>query len=73
VIVVKDMLYAVVGLIAAALAAFFFYSYVSHKGPGDPGMMNFVLSIVCLLAALACGGLFLSGRVNRKEDIHITE
>jgi hypothetical protein len=32
-----------------------------------------VLGIVFILAAIALGGLFLSGRVNREEDIHITE
>jgi hypothetical protein len=29
--------------------------------------------IVFLLATVGFGGLFLSGRVNKSEDIHITE
>jgi len=32
-----------------------------------------VLMFLGILAAVAFGALFLVGRVNRKEDIHITE
>jgi len=32
-----------------------------------------VLGILAIVGAVVFGGLFLSGRVNKKEDIHITE
>lgn len=32
-----------------------------------------VLMILFLIATLAFGGMFLSGRVNRNDDVHITE
>lgn len=65
----KDMLYAVLALVSAIIAAFSFYKFTS--GPGET--MYIVLAIVFLLATIALGGLFLSGRVNKNEDIHITE
>jgi hypothetical protein len=32
-----------------------------------------ILALLGIVATVAFGGLFLSGRVNKKEDIHITE
>jgi hypothetical protein len=69
VIFVKDMLYAVLALVSAIIAAFSFYKYTS--GPGET--MYIVAAIVFLLATIVLGGLFLSGRINKNEDIHITE
>lgn len=63
------MLYAVLALVSAIIAAFSFYKFTS--GPGET--MYIVLAIVFLLATIVLGGLFLSGRVNKNEDIHITE
>ena len=65
----KDMLYAVLALIAAIIAAFSFYSYTSS----NDNKTYLVAAIVFALATVVLGGLFLSGRVNKKEDIHITE
>lgn len=69
VIFVKDMLYAVLALVSAVLAAFSFYRYTS--GPGET--MWIAGAIIFILATVVLGGLFLSGRVNKNEDIHITE
>ena len=68
-IFVKDMLYALLALVSAVLAALSFYKYVSGGGQtlDIPGTIIFVLLTVIL------GGLFLSGRVNKNEEIHITE
>ena len=65
----KDMLYALLALVAAVAAAFSFYKYTSSND--DKTFL--VLAIVFALATVVLGGLFLSGRVNKKEDIHITE
>jgi uncharacterized membrane protein len=69
VIFVKDMLYAVLALITALIAAFFFYRYVAS----DENTMNIVIAVICVILTIVFGGLFLSGRVNRTDDIHITE
>jgi uncharacterized membrane protein SirB2 len=59
-------LLAVVALVLTAL------SFWKYTGSGD-NKMWLVLTIVLLVAFLALGGMFLSGRVNRNDDIHITE
>ena len=66
----KDMLYAVLALIFLAVAGFSFYEYVTT--PGDI-KLYLAGAIVSVLLAVVLGGLFLSGRVNKNDDIHITE
>ncbi len=63
------MLYALLALVTAIAAAFSFYKYTSS----DDNKIFLVGAIVFVLATIALGGLFLSGRVNKNEDIHITE
>lgn len=60
-------LFAVVSLALTALA---FWQFKSN--PGD-NTMWLVGVIVFLVATLIFGGLFLSGRVNKNDDVHITE
>lgn len=55
-------------LIALVLFALSFYKYVTVAGT-----MWLIGWIVFLIATIAFGGMFLSGRVNKGEDIHITE
>ncbi len=69
----KDMLYAVVALISVIAAGFFFYNYVSPADAESANALYFVLALLFLVITLVCGALFLSGRVNKTEDIHITE
>ena len=68
----RDLLYAVLALISIALAAFFFYQY-TRQGSADVGYFRFIVAAIFALLAIVFGGLFLSGRVNKTEDIHITE
>ncbi len=63
------MLYALLALVSAIAAAFSFYSYTSS----DDNKVYLVAAIVFALATIVLGGLFLSGRVNKGDDIHITE
>ena len=65
----KDMLYAVLALVTALIAAFFFYSYVKS----EEYTLYIVIAILAVILTIVFGGLFLSGRVNRTDDIHITE
>lgn len=59
-------LFAVVSLVLTALS---FYLYRNSGG----NALWFVPVAIFLLATLFFGGMFLSGRVNKGEDIHITE
>lgn len=63
------MLYAVLALVSALLAAGSFYWLQMKEG----GMLALVLGIVFVILTVAFGAAFLSGRVNKTEDIHITE
>ena len=67
-IFVKDMLYAVLALVAAVGAVLSWLQYT-----GSANMLFLVLFGVLIVATIALGAMFLSGRVNKKEDIHITE
>jgi hypothetical protein len=58
-------LLAAVSLLLTIVSFWLFYSRESTIG--------LVAAIVFLVATVGLGGVFLSGRVNRKEDIHITE
>jgi uncharacterized membrane protein SirB2 len=68
VIFVKGTLSGLLAFVAIVLFALSFYKYVT-----DAGTLWLVGWIVFLLVAIAFGGMFLSGRVNKGEDIHITE
>ena len=65
----KDMLYAVLAVVSAVIAAFSFYKYTSSAD----NKVFLIGAIIFILATIVLGGLFLSGRVNKNEDIHITE
>lgn len=64
------MLYGLMALVSLILTVVCFYLYFGNQGAN---MLYLVLAIVFLIATVGLGGFFLSGRVNRKEDIHITE
>ena len=64
----KDLLYAVLALIVAGAAAYFFYKFQTAKD-----QTSLIIGIALALLAIVLGGLFMYGRVNTHEDIHITE
>lgn len=66
---VKGILNGLLAVISLIVAAASFYYYTQS---GD-NKLFLVSAIVFLIVGLALGGLFLSGRVNKTEDIHITE
>ena len=68
------MLYAVVALISVVVAIWQFYAYLSQNVPkGQESSTSLIVGIICAIVAIVFGGLFLSSRVNRTEEIHITE
>ena len=64
------MLYAVGALISAIIAA---GCLISIRGQTDGGILPIVIGIVFAILTIIFGALFLSSRVNKTEDIHITE
>ena len=67
----KDSLFAILALVSAAVAAFFFYRLQTSGNEGSS--MNLILGIVFALAAVGLGAFYMFNKVNRHEDIHITE
>jgi heme/copper-type cytochrome/quinol oxidase subunit 4 len=61
-----NLLFAVVSVVLTLLS---FWMYRSSPD----NTLWLIGVIVFLIATLVFGGLFLSGRVNKGEDIHITE
>lgn len=66
----KGMLNGVLALISLVIAAVSFYSYTRTSPPNN---LYLILFIIFALMMIVFGGLFLSGRINKSEDIHITE
>lgn len=58
-------LLAVVAFVGAIL------SFMSYQRSGETTM--FLITIVCILATLGFGGVFLAKKMSNKEEIHITE
>lgn len=72
----KNVIYIVLSLIAAIVGIWQMYLYIESVKPRSNAagnLTNLIVSIVCIVAALALGGLFLSGRVNKDEELHITK
>lgn len=65
----KDMLYAVLAIVSAVIAAVSFFYYTKSSD----NRLFLVSAIVFVLVTVILGGLFLSGRINKDDDIHITE
>lgn len=65
----KGLLNGLLAVVSLLVAATTFYLYTTS---GD-NKLYLVGAIVFLVIGLGLGGLFLSGRVNKTEDIHITE
>lgn len=63
------MINGILAVMSAIIAAFSFYKYIGS----DDNKWWLAAFIVFLLAFLGLGAMFLSGRVNKSEDIHITE
>lgn len=62
------MLYGLLALVSLILTIASFYIYY-----GNAQTLYIVLAIIFLIATVGFGGVFLSGRINKTDDIHITE
>ena len=70
---ITDILTWVIGLIATVLAIyFFFWKYKAHSSPeGDTKFLW--MAIGCTVVAFLCALVFFVRRVNKEEEIHITQ
>ena len=70
----KDLLFAAVGLIAAGVGAWQIWTFSQPVPKGEVVNNNHLyIGIVCVIVALICGVFFMLGRVNKNEEIHVTE
>jgi len=66
---VKGTLNAVLALVCLLVAVWSFYTYTTTP----PNSVYLILAILFAILMVIFGGMFLSGRVNKSEEIHITE
>ena len=64
----KDLLFAVLALISAVIAV---VTFLNYQKSANTTMI--IIAVICLIATLGFGAMFMAGRVNKQEDIHITE
>ncbi|REJ75362.1 MAG: hypothetical protein DWQ47_07725 [Acidobacteria bacterium] len=64
------MLYALGALLSLIIAV---VCFVWMRGSSDQNTLLLIVGIVFAILTIVFGGLFLSGRVNKTEDIHVTE
>lgn len=64
-----NLLYGLIALASAVGAIFFLF--IKEKQEGN--LFPLVIGIILVVLTIVFGGLFLAGRVNKTEDIHITE
>jgi hypothetical protein len=68
----KEKLAAIVGLLSALGAIYFFYVFVTSEDPG--GGHKYGWAALGLAAVAFVGGLiYFLGHVNKEEEIHITQ
>ena len=67
----KDMLFALLAVVAALVAGYFLYSF--QNAAGSANSTSLIFGVVFALVAVIFGGLFIFGRLSRHDDIHITE
>ena len=64
----NNMLSGLLALLSAIATGFSFWRF-QHSGQ----TYWIILTLVFLIAAIGLGAMFLTGRLNKTEDIHITE
>lgn len=64
------MLFGLLALICAAIAAYMFYSI---RGQAEMSILSLVVGGLFVLLTIVFGVMFLTKRVNKSEEIHVTE
>jgi len=64
------MLFGLLALICAVIAAYMFYSI---RGQAEMSVFSLVIGGLFVLLTIVFGVMFLTKRVNKSEEIHVTE
>jgi hypothetical protein len=73
VIFVGNLLYGLISLVSFGIAIWLFLKDRGVDKGADASIFPLVAAIILIVIGIIFGGLFLAGRVNKTEDIHITE
>jgi len=66
----NNLLYGLLALITLGAGGWLaFGGYKGAQGSFTP----LIIGVILIVVGIVFGGLFLAGRVNKSEDIHITE
>ncbi len=68
----KEILLAIVGLLAAGGAIYYFYKFVTFT-EAEGGHSLAWRALALAVVAFVCGLLYFLGHVNKEEEIHITQ
>lgn len=68
----KEMLAAIVGLLAAGGAVYYFYKFVTFEEAGGGHRFGW-MALGLAAVAFVCGLVYFLGHVNKEEEIHITQ
>lgn len=72
----KGAIYILLALLAAVVGVWQMISYIGSVRPNSNptgNLTTLVIALVCIVAALGLGALFMAGRVNKEEELHITK
>ena len=64
------MLYALGALLSLIIAV---VCFIWMRSSSDQNTLLLIVGIVFAILTIVFGGLYLSGRINKSEDIHVTE
>ncbi|HQZ83745.1 MAG: hypothetical protein KF756_04895 [Acidobacteria bacterium] len=59
----------ILAVLAAIVGVFSIYKYMASAD----NKIWIVIGVIAIIAFLALGAMFMSGRMNKTDDIHITE
>lgn len=65
----KNTLLALLAVVSALVAVFFFYRFQNSAD----GTTNLILGILFVVVFVGLGIMYMTNKVNKQEDIHITE
>ena len=69
---IKELLAALVGLVAAVGAIYYFYRFVTFSEPTGGHQYGWI-ALGLAAVAFVCGLVYFLGHVNQEEEIHITQ
>ena len=71
----KDAIKILLGLVSLVFGIYNYYKYASVDYSTEAGKdtTHLLIALACFAVFIICGILFFVGRVNKEEEIHITQ